>query len=50
LALLSLALFAWVTREWISVKRRNRFSELFVYAFAAAGLLYMTLIVAQGRF
>ena len=50
LALLALALFAWVTREWISVKRRNRFSELFVYAFAAAGLLYSTLMLAQGRF
>lgn len=50
LALASLALFAWVTREWMSPRRRNRYSELFVYAFAGAGLLYMTLILAQGRF
>jgi len=50
LALLALALFAWVTREWVSVRRRNRSSELFVYAFAAAGLLYALLILAQGSF
>jgi hypothetical protein len=50
LALVSLALFAWITREWLSARRRNRYSELFVYAFACTGLLYTTLILAQGRF
>lgn len=50
LALMALASFAWITREWISARRRNRFSELFVYAFAGAGLLYVTLMLAQGAF
>lgn len=50
LGLTVLALFAWITREWISARRRNRYSELFVYAFACAGLLYTTLMLAEGRF
>jgi hypothetical protein len=50
LALLALASIAWITREWISARRRNRFSELFVYTFAGTGLLYVTLMLAQGIF
>jgi hypothetical protein len=50
LALAALATFAWITREWISARHRNRFSELFVYTFAGAGLLYVALILAQGTF
>ena len=34
-----LGLFAWVARG--SVRRRNRHASLFVYAFAAAGLMYL---------
>jgi len=48
--LLSLALFAWVSREWISARRRNRFSELFVYVFAGAGAVYTILILAKEPF
>jgi hypothetical protein len=50
LALFALALFAWLTREWISPRRRNRLSELFVYAFAGTGVFYTLLIMAQGQF
>jgi hypothetical protein len=50
LALAALAGFAWVTREWVSTRHRNRFSEAFVYAFAGAGLLYVALMLAHGGF
>jgi hypothetical protein len=50
LGLLWLALFAWISREWISARRRNRFSELFVYVFAAAGAIYAILLVAREPF
>jgi hypothetical protein len=48
--LLWLALFAWITREWISAHRRNRYSELFVYVFAAAGAIYVVMLVAREPF
>jgi hypothetical protein len=48
--LLSLALFAWVCREWLSARRRNRYSELFVYVFAGAGAVYTMLILAKEPF
>jgi hypothetical protein len=35
-----LGLFAWVSRG--AVRQRNRQSSVFVYAFAAAGLVYLT--------
>jgi len=40
LALFFVGLAAWLTRAWTSVTQRNRYSEVFVYAFAAAGLVY----------
>ncbi len=49
-ALAALGAFAWITREWVSAKRRNRFSEVFVYAFAAAGLLYVAQLIFRGTF
>ncbi|MGH8704200.1 MAG: hypothetical protein ACREUO_02160 [Burkholderiales bacterium] len=49
-ALAALGAFAWFTREWVSAKRRNRFSEVFVYAFAAAGLLYVAQLIFRGTF
>jgi hypothetical protein len=40
LALLVIGLCAFLMQTWVSVTNRNRFSELFVYVFAAAGALY----------
>ena len=40
LAFLVLGLCAWLTRSWVSVTRRNRHSEFFVYVFAFAGAFY----------
>jgi hypothetical protein len=40
LAFMMIGLCLWLTRSWISVRSRNRYSEVFVYLFAAAGALY----------
>lgn len=40
LALLMIGASYWLTRSWISVTSRNLYSELFVYVFAGAGLIY----------
>jgi len=40
LAFLVIGLCAWLTRGWVSHGTRNRYSEVFVYFFAAAGALY----------
>lgn len=40
LAFMVIGLCAWLMRTWVSVRNRNRFSEVFVYLFAAAGALY----------
>jgi len=39
-ALLLIGLCAFVVQTWIPVSDRNRYSEVFVYLFAAAGALY----------
>jgi hypothetical protein len=30
----------WLTRGWVSIASRNRYSSLFVYVFAGTGALY----------
>lgn len=50
LALGAVALLAWLIREWASARQRKRLSELFVYAFAAAGALYVGQVLLQGGF
>jgi hypothetical protein len=40
LAFMVIGLCAWLTRAWVPISSRNRYSELFVYAFAFAGALY----------
>lgn len=40
LAFMVIGLCAWLTRAWVSVGSRNRYSELFVYVFAFAGAIY----------
>jgi hypothetical protein len=47
-ALLAVGLCAWVAREWISVRTQNRYAELFVYGFAAAGALYAFDLAVRG--
>jgi hypothetical protein len=48
--LAAVALLAWLSRDWVSERRRNRHSELFVYAFAAAGALYGIQFLVKGAF
>ena len=40
LAFLVIGLCAWMTRAWISIVQRNRYSELFVWFFAGIGAIY----------
>ena len=48
LAFLVIGLCFWMTRGWISLSSRNRFSELPVYAFAAVGAIYAVQILTKG--
>jgi hypothetical protein len=48
LGVIWIAVFAWATREWISARRRNKFSDLFVYVFAASGLFYAVQLIQYG--
>jgi hypothetical protein len=40
LAFMVIGLCVWLTRGWVSISGRNRYSALFVYVFAGAGALY----------
>ncbi len=41
---------AWFSRGWSSAGHRNRHAILFVYAFAAAGVLYLAQYWLKGTF
>ena len=41
---------AWFSRGWQSPRARNRFSDLLVYTFAAAGMLYLAQLWTKGTF
>ena len=41
---------AWFSRGWSSPRHRNRFSDLLVYSFAAAGALYLARLWIKGSF
>jgi hypothetical protein len=41
---------AWFSRGWNSPSHRNRFSDLLVYSFAGAGLLYLAQLWIKGSF
>lgn len=41
---------AWFSRGWSSPRHRNRFSDLLVYSFATAGLLYLAQLWLKGTF
>lgn len=47
-ALLMIGVSAWLTRGWISARARHRYSEIFVYFFAATGLVYAVRGVMEG--
>jgi hypothetical protein len=49
-SLLMIAGLAWFSRGWTSPRSRNRFPELLVYTFAAAGLLYIGQMWLKGTF
>lgn len=47
-ALAGVTVFAWLTQDWISARRRNRLVDWWVYACAAIGLLYLGQVLVQG--
>ena len=49
-SLLMIAGLAWFSRGWASPRTHNRFPELLVYTFAAAGLLYLAQLWLKGTF
>ena len=48
LAFLLIGLCFWLTRGWISVASRNRFSEIPVYLFAGVGAIYAVQLLTKG--
>lgn len=49
-SVLLIMVLAWFSRGWTSPRTRNRFTELFVYTFAAAGLVYAAQLWTKGLF
>ena len=41
---------AWFSRGWTSPRTRNRFSDLLVYTFAGAGIVYLGQLWLKGSF
>ena len=41
---------AWFSRGWTSPRAHNRYPELLVFTFAAAGLLYLAQLWTKGTF
>lgn len=49
-SLMMIAALAWFSRGWHSPRYRNRFSDLLVYGFAAAGFAYLAMFLSKGTF
>ncbi len=49
-SLLLIAGLAWFSRGWTSPRTRNRYSDLMVYTFAAAGMFYLAQLWIKGTF
>jgi hypothetical protein len=49
-SLMLIAGLAWFSRGWTSPRSRNRFSDLLVYTFAAAGIIYLSQLWLKGSF
>lgn len=48
LALVLIGASVWLARDWIPARSRGRYSELFVYGFAAAGVMYLFDLFMKG--
>lgn len=49
-SLLMIGALAWFSRGWSAPRHRNRFSDLLVYGFAAAGFAYLAMFMSKGSF
>lgn len=49
-SLLMIVALAWFSRGWSSPRHRTRLSDVLVYGFAGAGLLYVAQFWLQGTF
>ena len=49
-SLMLIAGLAWFSRGWTSPRTRNRFSDLLVYTFAGAGIVYLGQLWLKGSF
>ena len=49
-SLLLIAGLAWFSRGWSSPRTRNRYADLLVYTFAAAGIFYLAQLWIKGTF
>lgn len=49
-SLLLITGLAWFSRGWSSPRTRNRYSDLLVYSFAAAGMFYLAQLWTKGSF
>jgi hypothetical protein len=49
-SLMIIAALAWFSRGWNSLAYRNRFSDVIVYGFAAAGFAYLAMFMTKGTF
>ena len=49
-SLLLITGLAWFSRGWSSPRTRNRYSDLLVYSFAAAGMFYLAQLWMKGSF
>ena len=49
-SLMLIAGLAWFSRGWTAPRTRNRFSDLLVYTFAAAGIVYLAQLWIKGTF
>ncbi|MDA8110331.1 MAG: hypothetical protein M0015_17165 [Betaproteobacteria bacterium] len=47
-SLMVIGVLAWFSREWITPERKNRYAELILYGFAAAGMLYLAQLWLAG--
>ncbi|HKI64687.1 MAG TPA: hypothetical protein VKA16_08690 [Burkholderiales bacterium] len=45
-SLLVLTVLSWFTREWVSAYQKNRFSDVVIYVFAGAGVVYLAQLLA----
>ncbi len=49
-SLMLIAGLAWFSRGWTAPRTRNRFSDLLVYTFAGAGIVYLGQLWMKGTF